>query len=359
MISSKPLEPGSLMIEFCLCPNLDFEYELAAGQNYRQRPQLEKLCDRWQAILRLLPGCEDAELGPKDGQVIVPWGVTPKTERLSAAGVFPPSSLVKLVNDKRFSHRLEMEFGCALVGSRIVEDLDDLDAAVESCSHDWVLKHPFGVGGRERVTGKKGQGFADACRWAENRIQKGWSLVFEPWAYQRTEFSFHYQIEQTGPIEFLGHCGLVSDESGAFRGNRVVPSDPARQAFLTITDKAVERLAELGYWGPVSIDAFLGTLGQAPVSRPIMEINARYSFGRMALELVRRIPQGWCLHWWHPKARCRPVVEKLARDYPDDSQSLTPGIYRLPLFADPDRRTGSYLVVAPEAALLDDFISGP
>ena len=80
------------------------------------------------------------------------------------------------------------------------------------------------------------------------------------------------------------------------------------------------------------------------VLRPIMEINARYSFGRMALELFRRVPEGWSLFWWHPKARELRAVEEKAREYPE---RWAPGVYRLPLFADPRQVTGSFLVVEP------------
>jgi hypothetical protein len=355
MTLSRPSGPGNPMTDFCVWSNLDFEYELMAGVGYKPGPQLNKLCERWNAILSLLPGCEEASLQPGKGKTFIPWGVTPRVEELAEPESFPPAELVKSINDKRFSHALEVEFGCSLAFARVVKSVAELDAAVESCPFDWVLKHPLGVGGRERVTGKGGRGYAEARRWAESRFMEGWSLVFEPWAYERQEFSFHYLVEPDGKVEFLGQCGLVSDESGAFRGNRVSPGQIPEKSFLSITERAVDRLAQLGYWGPVSIDSFKGKLGDSPVERPLMEINARYSFGRLALELARGIPDGWSLYWWHPKARRRSAVEKTARDYPAGLEAWTPGIFRLPSFADPNGKTGSYLVVAPESKDLDEL----
>ena len=338
--------------------NLDFEYELAAGLAYRPGPQLQKLCDRWKAILRLIPDYTEAQLGPGDGGRLLCWGVTPRVEAISGSSAFPSSKLVKSINDKRFSHRLEVEFGCALAGAQVVHDMEQLELAVESCPHDWVVKHPFGVGGRERVTGKGGRGLSDAGRWAEARFREGWSLLFEPWAYRRREFSFHYQIQPDKKIDFVGHCGLVSDESGAFRGNRVLPRGQVAEGFESTTLRAVERLAELGYWGPVGIDAFVGELGEAAVTRPLMEINARYSFGRLALELGRWIPEGWCLQWWHPKRRRLAEVEARCDEFPPDvGKSFRTGVFQLPRVADPEGGTGSYLVVARDPEMLDELTS--
>ena len=323
--------------------NLSFEYELANESSFRASPQLEKLCRRWEAILRLLPGCEDAVIGPQPGTELVPWGVTPSVVREVPEQRFSDLELVRELNDKRFSHQLEKELGCELPGSRVVENLEELDATIRECKQDWVLKHPLGVGGRERVTGKRGQENSQARAWAASRFEEKWALVFEPWAYRRIESSFHFEIAEGGPV-FLGQCGLVSDESGAFRGNTLKRESELDKELLRTVRVAMVRVWETGYRGPVSVDSFRGLLDDKPVLRPVMEINARYSFGRMALELFRRIPEDWSLFWWHPKARELKAVEETAQDYPE---RWAPGTYRLPRFADPRCATGSFLVVTP------------
>jgi hypothetical protein len=323
--------------------NLDFEYELAAGPAFQPNPQLRKLCRRWEAVLRLLPGCEEASIGLEAGAEVIPWGVSPSIARAALGQNFPEIATVQEINDKRYSHRLEGELGCAFPGSRIVGSLSELESAVSRCRGDWVLKHPLGVGGRERVTGKAGQANPQARSWAASRFAEGWTLIFEPWAYRRTESSFHFEIEGSGAV-FLGQCGLVSDESGAFRGNRLIRESELDAVLLGTVQLAMAKVWESGYRGPVSVDSFRGFLGDKEVLRPIMEINARYSFGRMALELFRRVPEGWSLFWWHPKARELRAVEEKAREYPE---RWAPGVYRLPLFADPRQVTGSFLVVEP------------
>lgn len=330
------------MGEVAVWSNLDFEYELIGGVDFRANPPLQKLCRRWRAILRLLPGCEQAELEPRSGVCLVPWGVTPSVLRLAPGQGLPDPELVRRLNDKRVSHELELELGCALPGARVVGGLRELDEAVAECQGDWVLKHPLGVGGRERVTGKRGREYSQARRWAELRFQEGWTLLFEPWVYGRREYSFHFEIAEAEAV-FLGQCELVSDESGAFRGNRLDAQRPLDEELLETVRQAMERIRETGYRGPVSVDAFRTVCKERPVARPIMEINARYSFGRLALELFSRVPKGWSLHWWHPKARERAAAARKAAAFPN--ADWCPGLYRLPEFADPGGASGSYLVV--------------
>ena len=191
------------------------------------------------------------------------------------------------------------------------------------------------------MTGKAGQANPQAMSWAASRFAEGWTLVFEPWAYRRVESSFHFNIEESAAV-FLGQCGLVSDESGAFRGNTVKKQSELDEDLLAVVQLAMAKVWKTGYRGPVSVDSFRGFLAGSPVLRPVMEINARYSFGRMALELFRRIPEGWSLFWWHPRARELKAVEEQAREFPEH---WAPGVYRLPRFADPQMLTGSFLVV--------------
>ncbi|HAA55345.1 MAG TPA: hypothetical protein DCE42_11350 [Myxococcales bacterium] len=77
----------------CTLSNLDFEYELAAGQRYQSVPIMRKVSQKWQSILRLLPGAEDAECYALDAMApsfsfeceeverLFVWGVTPGAVR--------------------------------------------------------------------------------------------------------------------------------------------------------------------------------------------------------------------------------------------------------------------------------------
>jgi hypothetical protein len=63
-----------------------------------------------------------------------------------------------------------------------------------------------------------------------------------------------------------------------------------------------QRLAGTGYTGPFGIDAFAHRSNLPPgeiVFRPLVEVNARFTMGRIALELERCMPHGKTGLWRH------------------------------------------------------------
>lgn len=345
--------------------NLDFEYELAAGISYQAPGVVEKLCHRWRYLLRLLPGFEGACCAETAGSAsrLAVWGVTPRVLKMAeAAGLaasLPGLEAVRKVNDKRFSHGLEQQLGVALPHTGVIASGQELDRAVRDCPYDWVLKHPFGVSGRERMLGKRGQISASARGWAERRFRQGWGLLFEPWVEQREEFSLHFQLSPSGEVEYVGACELITDAGGVYRGNRVLDRGFVDPLAVDLGGRAARVVADEGYWGPLGIDAFRGRLGPEPVLRPIVELNARYTFGRMTLALGRWLPAGWCYSWCHPKRAPRGTYQPLPAD--------RPGLYALPRPVDPDGVSGTVVVLAPtalelaqlESASADAFASHP
>ena len=162
-----PTGPNQLLLA-----NLDFEYELASTGRYQSPSVLAKVSRRWRSVLRLLPGYDQAEildlqdleeslasraLQDKFDQLRV-WGVTPRSTRLAETlgfdGHFPSADLVRKVNDKRFSHNLERTLKIALPCSQVIDSMKDLESVLQLCSSDWVVKHPFGVSGREEGGGQ-------------------------------------------------------------------------------------------------------------------------------------------------------------------------------------------------------------
>lgn len=351
--------------------NLDFEFELADGPNYRTRRASLLLGSRWQHILRLLPEARRSHcLDPTvlqdtnrsvniSGSRLVMWGVTPRiialAERLGLAQKFPDPDVVRQGNDKLTSHRLEIELGLQLPYSRVVTSIDQWRQAVECCPHNWVLKHPLGFSALERAVGKRGMISDSAMGWATGRFEAGWSLLFEPWVDKTTELSMHFHLSPNGESRFLGHCQLLTDLSGVYRGNRVLP-DPLNPTLLNHGFQVVEKLARLGYWGLVGIDAMIGHLAQQPVLRPVMEINARCSFGRLALALGDFVPDGWSYLWWHPSRKDSQHLTELKLTPLDQcSEELAPGAYALPAVADPQSQSGTLVLVATSPAELSQL----
>lgn len=358
-----------------LCANLDFEYAWSAaksGFSYQMTPPLRALCQRWSSILRLLPGQEDAiclQPGERgwcfpngllvaDGAVlkeeVLCWGHSPVQARWP--GATPEGlSVIAEANSKQFSHELEKELGVALPGARLLHTREEFEAAIAETDGPWVVKHPWGVSGRERIQGKAGHVETRHVGWLDRQFRKGWTLVFEPWLAVEREFSMHYSIETDGSAVALGTCLLMAGRGGTFRGNGcvsgVAPWMSAEASAVGL--QVAERLAALGVRGPVGIDAMWGEWAGQRVLRPLMEINARVSFGRLTLALSRWVPAGWSWSWWHPTAAERkqlPAVSSL----PALGESVKEeGLYRLPECADPDGASGTMVWCTPASVLPD------
>jgi hypothetical protein len=288
----------------------------------------------------------------------VVWGVTPRTarlaEQLGLSEHFPAVDIVREVNDKRYSHLLEKKLGIDLPQCALIDSVQAFEARVRTCPFDWVLKHPLGVSARERVVGRQGKILPSAHGWARNRLKEGWTLVFEPWVENCRNASLHFEILPGGESRFLGHCHLLTDLGGVYRGNLVTPTDPLPA--LEAARQIVNEVAEKGYWGLVGIDTFSGTLAGQPLERPLVEINARCSFGRLTLALGHWIPAGWSYLWWHPRQADAGRLSAPLRALPETgSGNLETGVYRLPLSVDPEQNSGTAVLTAPTAARLESL----
>ncbi len=340
--------------------NLDFEEELASARNYQASPAVLAASHQWRFLLRLLPGAQSADywerersIGPGAYDRLLYWGVTPTVynlaEQMKLLSTLPSLDSVRLVNDKRFSQQIEQALDCALPHSCLVSSLSDFEHAVANCPHDWVLKHPLGFSGRERAVGKREKISESALGWARRRISAGWSLVFEPWLEDKLERSFHFDISPAGEVDFVGETELRSDAGGVYRGNLVDPNSSAEPSLLQGANQAAQKVAEQGYWGPVGIDAMVGRLGDQSIIRPVTEINARYSFGRMTLALGQYVPKGWCYRWWHPRQADLAKVPKATQLH----RSHLPGFAALPEWVDPGQASRTLVLIAPDRVTLE------
>jgi hypothetical protein len=115
------------------------------------------------------------------------------------------------------------------------------------------------------------------------------------------EAGIQIEIPQTGPPQLVGVTVLLVDQSGVYRGSRF--GCPA--SVLEIWQPAVEtamcvaqKVQQLGHFGPLGIDAmqYRDEAGEIHV-RPLQDLNARYTMGRLALGFGRLLRPGWCGTW--------------------------------------------------------------
>ncbi|MGA9993797.1 MAG: hypothetical protein WBP93_00140 [Pyrinomonadaceae bacterium] len=310
--------------------NADFETELASldctyqrlpsfdALNHRLAPQLLWLARPGDALLLSEPWSETLEsetqrrgvkvVSPLNSQsqqarIFTPWGWTPSAARLGermGALMHPiPFEIVARVNSKLWSHALEVELGIAQRGSATASTFSELQEAVaRACPFDddkWVIKSPFGFAARDRVLGR-GPSIAEAqAKWCLKRFAKGETLIFQPWLEVIREYGVVLEIAPDGAIEIHGISDLQTNGAGTGTGYILGrPPSPSRAKELERIARIVcERLFKEGYYGPVGIDALEHSGGL----HPLLEINARYTMGFVALAVERALKPAQPTFW--------------------------------------------------------------
>jgi hypothetical protein len=306
--------------------NADFEVELAhkafaPGRPYRRTQAMAALNRRLSAQLLWLtsPGdallveepCDDTlvnearkrdvELvptrarGSQSNRLFTPWGWTQTAaeagERAGADVRTVAFDVVARVNSKLWSHALEVEMGWALEGASVVHTPEELAAATaRACpgaENKWVVKSPYGFAARDRVLGRGPSVEWAQGAWAARRFARGEALVFQPWLEVVREYGVVAEVVRDGPHRVLGVSDLQTNGAGTGTGYVLGrPPTAARMAELeSVADVVCARLGAEGYHGPVGIDA----LEHAGGLHPLLEVNARYTMGFVALAAERSV----------------------------------------------------------------------
>lgn len=248
---------------------------------------------------------------------VVPWGWSAWTRALSSAIVLPSNSAVTEGNSREWSFAIEQELGVALPGSARLARLDDFpDVVRRSASelgepiadHGWVIKANFGMAARERLLGRGLTLTLAQQSWLSRRLATDGAVFFEPWLRRRAEVGIQWTLPPLGLGEpkLEGITPLQCDSQGGYRGSEFsldtsIPSE--WQCAVEVCEQAAKRLQTLGYSGPLGIDSAIyeNANGTAHV-RPLQDINARYTMGRLALGFRRLLRIGEHGVWRHGRA---------------------------------------------------------
>jgi hypothetical protein len=174
------------------------------------------------------------------------------------------------------------------------------------------LKQNYGLAGQNMIRLWEPGVSRAQTRWIERVIGNGGLVVVEPWLERVLDFSVQLEVLSEG-VKFLGYTGLLNDRRGQFEANwaestrlRRVPGrlpvpfqtqvrspDNLHSVFRAITKALANELVAAGYLGPVGIDAFVyqTTAGEFRL-KPVVEINCRYTLGRLTLELMKHVYPG-------------------------------------------------------------------
>jgi hypothetical protein len=176
-------------------------------------------------------------------------------------------------------------------------------AAIARLSQGWILKRAFSTSGRGRV---RGDVEARSRAWVERALREDGALRAEPWRSRVLDFSLHFDASEAG-LRFVGCTRFQTDARGAFIGTTPgrwtarLPPELARFVNGERGERRLHRLAQAvaealhapcrlaAYEGPVGVDAMVVQTPRGLRFEPLLEVNPRWTMGRLSLNLGRRV----------------------------------------------------------------------
>lgn len=226
--------------------------------------------------------------------------------------------LRKLISQTVNSGRRGSEMSWLCTENEIGVAVNSLAAAQAAISairarghHNIVVKQAFGVAGSQALRLREPEIMATQWRWMENACARQRELVVEPWLDRIQDFSIQLEMTPAG-LKRCGFTGLLTDARGQFVANfaeshhhtrlpaQVVsqfrePADVSRRLldfFEALVARLQTELRAVDFLGPVGVDAFVyRDAGGAVRLKPVVEINPRYTMGRVMVELMRQTCQ--------------------------------------------------------------------
>src|ERR1035437_7739302 len=180
--------------------------------------------------------------------------------------------------------------------------------------HKIVVKEALGLAGSNAMRLFEPGILETHRRWLANAFQRKHQLVVEPWLERELDFSIQLEMSAQG-LKLCGFTGLLNDAKGQFQGNfaeshhhkripaRVISLFPEAadtsgrllRFYAEIFARLEAELRAVNFVGPVGIDAFIyrDATGVTRL-KPVVEINPRYTMGRVLVELMKQTSQGSC-----------------------------------------------------------------
>jgi uncharacterized ferritin-like protein (DUF455 family) len=196
-----------------------------------------------------------------------------------------------------------------------VNSLSEAQAAISQIRgrghHKIVIKEAFGVAGSNALRLFEPEILPAQTRWLENHFAQKRELVVEPWLERLMDFSIQLEMTERG-LKTCGFTGLVNDARGQFIANfaeshfhkripsRVISlfnvqadiSGILLEFYGEVFSKLAEELRAVNLLGPLGIDAFVYRVADGAVKlKPVVEINPRYTMGRVLVELMAQAAQ--------------------------------------------------------------------
>lgn len=208
-----------------------------------------------------------------------------------------------------FSSSLEREWSVGLPDARTIRSLQDFHDTVETIARPnaaWVVKANFGMSAHERILGRGTPPSPQAMQWVQKQLAENGAVYFKPWVERIEEIGLQFTVPKEGEPLLEGITPLLTDHVGTYRGSRfrgascqLARSDEFAPVLAVVT-RTAQRIQQLGYCGPLGIDAMRYRTADGEIRwRPLQDINARLTMGRLALGLERIVPESQHASWLH------------------------------------------------------------
>lgn len=190
------------------------------------------------------------------------------------------------------------------------EDALSQIAAIRARGHQRVVaKMLFGVAGNNMQRLWERELTESQHKWLRRTIEAEGGVLIEPWLERVFDFSFQFHMT-TKRLRSVGMVEMLNDQRGQFQASVSRPkfgvgSDAALMSLLNgptggrlkslherLRVMLEPRLQAVGFRGALGIDAFAYRDGNRLRLKPITEMNARHTMGRVMLELMRHVASG-------------------------------------------------------------------
>ncbi len=273
-----------------------------------------RLADAWCSLVAVPPWPWLAR-----ARGVVPWLSTPsaaayaRVHKVSLFGAEP--TVVAGVHDKAFAARIAQQQRIDPELVDLVLVLDELPRSGQEIQEaiarwpawarkDFTLKPRWGTSGRGRGRGVDGRVHAwPTTRGGSADVPRG--CLVEPWLKRELDLSSLWVVDEHGHVELMGTTQQVTRATGLYLGCDVTWDGVAFMAGTTWDQPAiararvvVEAAAAAGYRGPCGVDALVYRDDAGALQlRGVVELNARFTAGHVALALIARAQPTAASRW--------------------------------------------------------------
>lgn len=262
-----------------------------------------------------------------------PWGWTEAAIRYANSNSTitfqaPDLNAVRKVNSRSFLNGFDdvvsLQTGKRNRFSNLCRSFDEVRGVVARLEADgqskWIAKPELSHAGRNRLI-MSGDSFNDQqTGWLRRHFGRDEAVSVEPWVDVLYEGSVHFEIgsDSDRKITGIGITGLLNDSAGRYRGSfhpielpRYEGCGDLKQSLMTHGGDICDRMRQVGYWGPVGLDFFVYRDSEEQLFvRLSNDLNARWTMGRLSLEIAERVGAKGVFRWEHFVAGNSAILDR-------------------------------------------------